>query len=350
MPLIPLDGWYGPVNGYCIICQQEKTLPRNLLCDTHFQEYQLRQAEGVPADALDRRWRDTLANWRDKPTALVEEDEAKSFLFGGRLEEWLLFVRGYDPPDLVTEPRLPDWLAVHSKTDAVRRFVEVPRFEVEDDLTGYQPAPFQEDVQERWGNPASLLPPPPKYERSEEYWKHHEELALPVLKPIERLVQDALMPIYGVAGNVLGAHVDSIGSGGGYVKLSSASFTYSSLIPAKFDCTFTLETHDLPTYRREHWDESFLNFEWYPQGADVPLAEHIRRDFVIAGATLRGGILYWKQVNRSHFLLLGKEAVLSGDSRGFSLEELFQLLESLVIIKQGDDLVTQYEHEFHWRG
>ncbi|HEY7127578.1 MAG TPA: hypothetical protein VH540_26860 [Ktedonobacterales bacterium] len=284
----------------------------------------------------------------------MEGNEAKTFVFDGRLfvfscrlEEWALFFHTYPRVDRMTPWRCPDWLAVHSKTDEIRRFVEVARFDVEDDLTGYQPAPFQADLEERWGNPVSQLPPPPKslYERSEEYWKQHEAGTLPVLRYIERMVQEALMPVYGVAGNVLGVQVVSTRSGGHGTGHSSVGFTFRSLLPVKSDCTLELDTRDLPAYRRDNWHASLLNFKWYPQGADVPLAEHIKRDFEISGATLRGEILYWKQANRSQFMLRGKETLLRGDSRNISLEELFQLLESLVIINQENGLVAQYQHE-----
>ncbi len=153
------------------------------------------------------------------------------------------------------------------------------------------------------------------------------------------------MPLYGVAGNVLGVQVTSASSGSHNMRTSHVTLTFRSLLPEKSGCTLNLGTLDLPTYRREHWDESFLNFEWYPQGADVPLADHIKREFAIAGATLRGEILYWKQANRSQLMLRGKETLLRGDSYGFTQEELFQLLESLVIINQENGLVAQYQRE-----
>ncbi len=347
-----LNGQYYPLDGYCIICHQEKTLPGKYFCGTHFLEHLRRQVQGVPTDALDRRWWDTLAGWRDKPAALMEGDEARSFLFSGRLEEWALFFRTHHRVAYRTPPRLPDWLAVHSISGEVRRFVEVARFDVEDYLTGYQPASSQEEMQERWGNPVSRLPPPPKslYERSEEYWKQHEAGTLPVLRPIERMIHEALMPVYGVAGNVLGVQVVSTQSGGSGAGLSHVSLTFRSLLLEKSDCTLELDTRDLPTYRRDNWHASLLNFKWYPPGVDVPLAEHIKRDFAISGATLRGEILYWKQANRSQFMLRGKETLIRGNSRNFSLEELFQLLESLRIINQGNDLVAQYQRELDDQG
>lgn len=59
-----------------------------------------------------------------------------------------------------------------------------------------------------------------------------------------------------------------------------------------------------------------------------------------------GKIIYWvPPLQLSTFLLKSKETILIGETYGPLYEEIIQLLESLQVINQQDDLIKQYQYE-----
>lgn len=158
------------------------------LCDIHRLENDERQRNGVDTKDLDTRWHDSLATWREHPSALDAEPQPERFRFTRGSEPWVLFMRGYPH-------RLPDWIAVEISTNQIRRFVEINQSDLLDDLEGKRPAPYQEDLHLRWGDPAAREPQGVFAYRHRDTGGDH---SLPAM------IKYAQIPVYGVSENPFG--------------------------------------------------------------------------------------------------------------------------------------------------
>ena len=62
--------------GRCIICGDDAEGDARLpYCPVHLGEHEERIRLGVDGTELDRRWRDTLAIWRGRPSSLDSEED-----------------------------------------------------------------------------------------------------------------------------------------------------------------------------------------------------------------------------------------------------------------------------------
>ena len=102
----------------CRVCQVP--IPETAqfrFCDTHRLKYEEqrkdRQREGVATSDLDTWWRDSLADWRERPAILDTEERPELFRLGRKVGPWLVFSRGYPGEILRLDPRLSDWIAVN---------------------------------------------------------------------------------------------------------------------------------------------------------------------------------------------------------------------------------------------
>ena len=161
--------------------------------DTHRLEYDERQRNGVATKDLEIKWHDSLTTWPERPSTLDEEPNSERFRFTRGAEPWIVFTRGYPH-------RLPDWIAVDIPTNQVRRFVEINQSDLLDDLEGKRPAPYQEDLHQRWGDPAAREPQGVNSYRFKDAGGAH---SLPLM------IEHSLIPVYGVSENPFGLRLFS---------------------------------------------------------------------------------------------------------------------------------------------
>ncbi len=306
----------------CTICRRTPTQPRTLFCEDHYLQYQVRQQEGVTTEELDPRWRDTLANWRERPAALDREPAKDSFRLGWRFEGWLLFYCDYSVRD-------NDWMAVQAQTGSIRRFVDTALFDVQDDLLGLRPALHQEHLEERWGRQESSKPP---HQIFHDKW-HRVQL--------DKLIAGAEMSIYGVYGNPLGLTLSSLQTKSGSRGLQVITLIFHRASPVKASCIFRVSSIDFYSLRR---------FRWPEEATELNTAERLEQSFSISDISLVAEIHWWEHEERSQFTLRGEQTFLMGDTSGFSQVELFQLLEHLVIVNHRPELISQYQAELGFLG
>jgi hypothetical protein len=351
-------------------------------CPTHFAEYEARQQHGVTADELETRWHDTLATWRDRPAAVQQEADAASLQFWRHKEGWLLFIRGY-------EGRLPDWLAIHWQTGEVQRFVEVEEFDVYDALLGDEPAPHQEHLEQRWGQPQAYRHPP-------------EDPVVDVVDRrlhLERLAQEIPMSLYGVAGQPFGLHFTGgqsqtaedqitevvldfagpVGDQSGFFRLKLASWSLSYLRRqerqwALYGLTghellwrpFTLSTQQVAEQTLViAGQEQQVTFYQLPSAPD-PTTLQEAKERLLRGDTGQltftefkhlaeqlgryehPEVLRFQRPGVPEYQFTWEEAgetFVLGESANLTLPELTHLLEQLVRVNDHPDLLRQYEAE-----
>jgi len=164
----------------------------------------------VATKDLDTRWHDRLATWRERPSALDEEPHSERFHFTRGAEPWIVFMRGY--PGI----RLPDWIAIDIPNNQIRRFVEIDQSDLLDDLEGKRPAPYQEDLHQRWSDPAAREPQGAFADR----YRDTGGLSLPFI------IKNAQIPVYGVSENPFG------------LRLYSTKYSFESRGPDGVTLTF----------------------------------------------------------------------------------------------------------------
>lgn len=328
----------------CHICGkelQEFAGGRLLFCFTHFAEYEARQRQGVTADELETRWLDTLATWRDRPATVQQEAASASFNFQDQREGWLLFMRGY-------EGRLPDWLAIHRQTGVVQRFVEVEEFDVYDALLGYEPAPHQDQLERRWGQPQSYRHPP-----------QDSNVDVVGRTRLERLAQEMPMTLYGLVDHPFGLHLTRTDSQG-----EDGEWDHVAL-------TFTGQAVDQPFYVRlklGSWSRSYLRREerhlTYYGLPDDELLNSFGRPFTLSGQRVAEQPIViagqQRQVTFSQLpgapdlstLQTAQERLVRGDIGNITPMDLRHLGEQLVRYERPEVLHSQRpgvpEYQFTW--
>jgi hypothetical protein len=146
---------------------------------------------GVGADALDTRWGDTLATWRDRAALDQPGLPAEDLLFRHRDGDWLLF-------QLQLKTRLvfgiagqgvrTDWLAVNFCEFVTKRFAQTREIDVWLDVLGVRASP-QANAPDRWGEV-----------EDEDDGRHPLPPRQPGPMPQLRQVLGAARPAYGLLG------------------------------------------------------------------------------------------------------------------------------------------------------
>lgn len=342
----------------CQICEAVVPWHRSLVinynwvfCSRHARQYQARRHQGVSTQELDTRWSDTLDNWRERPKALDSECGTRGgpfnyLFFAQRVAPWVLFRRTYGHWAWQrSDSRGPDWVAINPETGDIRRFVSVWTEDVQEDLRGIRPAPFQGDLTPYWGH--RLLPPEFRRRITQPYLDAHHGLQLSLL------LAAASFPIYGLVGQPLGLAVCSVSSMHRGYRPSSVRFSFSSPHYPRVREAVRLASSDAHSSRRvviPPEDIATRLFEY----TGFSTAEHaqagepaIRRvAFSIAQVPFTGELYSWIQPSPlCWFHLTSEETWLEGSTVGSSEEEAFFLLEGLAALNEQADLVSQYQGE-----
>ena len=312
-------------------------------CDAHRLEYDERQRNGVATKDLDTRWHDRLSTWPERPPALNEEPHSERFRFTRGAEPWILFTRGYPH-------RLPDWIAVDIPTDQVRRFVEINRSDLLDDLEGKRPAPYQEDLHLRWGDPAAREPQGVFSYRHKETGGDH---SLPAM------IKYAQIPVYGVSENPFGLRLcttrysfESRGLDGVTLIFVSPGPVHPQVV-ASFDALRVgIRTLKLPPgYGSDPDSEQALRLL---RGYRRDLMDRIETvspvtntcHIALPGFQRDTEVLSWPEpVNLLNFALKNDEIYLGVSAIGLSEPELLQLLRNVQVVNNQPDLLEQYQAE-----
>ena len=142
--------WRFPMALECRICRKPVRMVRHpYFCNTHWRERTERQKTGVSV-MVSTRWEDNLSTWMDRPASLRDESAAEEFELSWPIGDWLLFSRSYPM-------RGADWIVVNTITGEIRRFADVGREEIEEELRGGNPAPRQDEAMKHWGSPEGGL-------------------------------------------------------------------------------------------------------------------------------------------------------------------------------------------------
>ena len=265
-----------------------------------------------------------------------------------KLGPWLVFSRGYpgEHPDL--NPRLPDWIAVNITANEARRFVDTTQADLWDDLEGIRPAPDQEGLAQRWGKTEARQPSKDYGDRSG-------------ASSVSAMIQDALIPVYGVFENPLGVRLRGTehGASGGHGPTRvSLRFASGDMLDPEVTVGLSSErsndrriTHPpgygsgpipdlalalLRGFKRDLWQ---LALPVSPQS--------LSRDIVVPGFEPATELLYWAEpVNLFNFALKNEEIVLSLSAQGLSEKELFHLVSHVNVVNGHPQLLAQYQTEF----
>lgn len=176
----------------CLVCDAVLLLdsPGERYCATHQRAFEVRQAEGVAATALDACYGDTLATWRDRPARLADLPAAH-LRFRHRDGAWLLFFLTTQVAGGISGQGLrADWLAVQSRTGAVQRYTQTPEIDVWFDLHGRRPAPAEQGPAQAWGRSEPGVAEAPRPRRAGRGAPHQPDLAA--------VVATTRLPLYGV--------------------------------------------------------------------------------------------------------------------------------------------------------
>jgi hypothetical protein len=304
----------------------------------------------VATQDLDTRWHDRLVDWRERPAVLDGEAQPELFYLGRRVGPWLTFSRGYPsstPPSPGTS-RLPDWITVNAMTNEVRRFVDIDQYDLWDDLEGIRPAPDQEGLAEGWGRPEARRPRKDYRDGSGAY-------------SVSAMIQDALIPVYGVFRNPLGIRLCGTGHGGSVGRgptRVSLRFSSGDVLDPQIIVSLSSERANdrrikhppgygsspipelalalLKEYKRELWEQSR---QVSPQS--------ITRHIVVPGFEPATELIHWGEpINLFNFALKNEEIILSVSAQGLSENELFQLISHLGVVNHNPELLAQYQVEF----
>ena len=312
-------------------------------CDVHQLEYDQRQRDGVATKDLNTRWHDSLATWAERPRALEGEPEPERLIFGPVAHPWVAFMRGYSG-------WLPDWIAVNISTGQVRRFVEINAFDLVDDLEGVRPAPFQEDLEIRWGKPEAR--------------RNRESLidryrSADGTESLSLMIEDAPFPVYGLSENPFGLRLCSTSRSATPNRISSIGLTFASPDPVNPKVAVSLTSLDrkdrsirLPPgiIINPGFDRALRLVRGYGKDRigqiDLVTPQTITRQIVIPGFECDAEILNWPEpIDLFDFSLRSDEVVLGVTTLGLSEPELFQLLIDMAVINDRHDLHQQYQSE-----
>lgn len=340
----------------CNICRHKvAVVPGHAFCGEHLSHYETRQREGVSTDKLDRRWEDSLDNWRERPSVLDGEvgtrPSATPLLFWRKNENWLLFMRLY-VAKYRQESRLGDGLAINVQTGEIRRFVDVPESDIWNDLQGMRPALYQAELAAFWGNAEPI-------ELREKL--EHRYLAEQHRVRLSELVHAVPFPVYGFVSNPLGLSVCSVSWGSAGYRLTTLGFIFTSPLYASARDNFSLSSSDAKqeeiVYNPKDSsgnlnDRLFERYHLSDEERERAGSPSVREgNFTIADEIFSGEIRHWSQPYQlSMFHLKSEKTLLSGSAFGPSLEELIRLLEGLRIINHHDDLLAQYQRELDTEG
>ena len=309
-------------------------------CGAHRLEFERRQRNRVATEDLDTRWHDRLVNWRERPSALNEEPYLERLQFTRGAEPWILFMQGY--PN-----RLPDWIAVDIPTNQIRRFVEINRYDLLDDLEGKRPAPNQDGLDERWGNSESR----------QGYLGRNS--GIDGAFTLSSKIENAQMPVYGVSENpfgltLSGTRLSEVPRGPDEVQLI---FVSPGPVEPNIIVNFTSSRADVRRIKRPagygfgpdsdkalrfltaHKPELISKLDSVSPGS-------ITRHIAIPGFDIDTEILNWPEpINLFTLSLRDDENIFSVISIGLSEEELLQLSGSIEVVNDRRDLLQQYQAE-----
>jgi hypothetical protein len=164
----------------------------------------------------------------------------------------------------------------------------------------------------------------------------HEEAGEQVKRRFERAIEEAEMPLYGVADRPLGLQFSGTHSKKGADGERGITLVFRSEGPAQPERMFAISNYNRAAFQQ---GEVVL-----PHPATANL-EFVTREVPIGGRALRGTIAYRASDTRGWFRLQDEQTFLSGQARGVSLEELVQLLKQLVPLNKRPDLIKQYQTE-----
>ena len=324
-------------DGRCIICGDDAEGGARLpYCPVHLGEREERIRVGVDGAELDRRWLDTLANWRGRPTFLDSEEDTVLFRFRQRVGDWLLFARLY-------RGRLPDWIAVDIATGVVARLVECGVPEALDHFWGIRPAAGQEVLSSRWG----VREPLSNRRRSLADW-----------------VAGADFPVYGLEGTPLNLTLLSCGHSASGRRTTGLSLLFAGNASGASGVAARLRSylHHSGVIRLQDGDEQAVIQETArvlveaghsPDtraliGTPVPIDRQVRIP-QFAGPHRLYGFTGSGQV---FHLSSDKGDLPSGFTfvfYGVTQAGLSELLECLTTVNDRDDLVRRYESELNAR-
>ena len=323
--------------GRCIICGDDAEGDARLpYCPVHRGEREERIRLGVDGAELDRRWRDTLAIWRGRPSSLDSEEDTALFRFRQRVGDWLLFTRVY-------QSRLPDWIAVDIATGVVARLVECGVPEALDHFGEVRPAAGQEMLSSRWGV--------------------REPLGIR-RRSLADSVAGADFPVYGLEGTPLNLMLRSRGHSASGRRTTGLSLLFAGPGPGTSEVVASLRSyvHHSGVIRPQDGDEQALiqetarvlgEAEHSPDtralmGPPLPIDRQVRIP-QFAGPTRLYGFAGSGQV---FHLSSGEGNLHSGFTfvlYGVTQAGLSELLECLTIVNDRDDLVRRYESELNAR-
>ena len=323
--------------GRCIICDDDAEGDARLpYCPVHLGEHEERITLGVDGAELDRRWRDTLAIWRGRPSSLDSEEDSALFRFRKRVGDWLLFTRMY-------QSRLPDWVAVDITTGVVARLVECGVPEALDHFGEVRPAAGQEMLSSRWG----VREPLGTKRRS-----------------LADSVASADFPVYGLEGTPLNLMLRSRGHSASGRRTTGLSLLFAGPRSGASEVVASLRSyvHYSGVIRPQDGDEQALIQETARvlgeaghspdtralMGPPLPIDRQVRIP-QFAGPTRLYGFAGSGQV---FHLSSGEGNLHSGFTfvlYGVTEAGLSELLECLTIVNDRDDLVRRYESELNAR-
>ena len=388
-----------PVNRHytnCQICGRSMRRPFMVIngivfCQEHRRELRARRQAGVDTAQLDTAWHDTFDMWRERPPELEGEIGRKKgamrLAFAGHSGDWLIFQRGYITlptggeyarliASLLTAGRIKpykstailtnrrrwrrqhgprptrqsDFLTINTRTGDVRRFVDLNEQEVLDDLQGIRVAPTQAEVAAFWGNPT----PTGLRERLRDDFRQR------VLGPghrllVGRLVSLATFTVYGLLNNPYGLKLQGTGWGsrGSESEVDSVTLTFSGPQERAFDVSTSRANS---TYQPPEGDESFRAYldEWLFRSSGLSNEQQAQagppttwHDTVLLdGEAFAAQVYSWSQFSQpARFILQNTSTYLSGHIRGFSQEEIVQLLSGLTAINQREETLADYQRE-----
>ena len=189
---------------------------------------------------------------------------------------------------------------------------------------------------------------------------------------VERIVQAAASPVYGLAGHPFGLSFQALSYSsvgpGTPPRVVAVSCTFASPRTEAVPYSITIESRgpDVPPPLAASWidappgtpfsDEDGKPFARYPTLAAArsagAIATHLLIDaLVVAGDPFVTKIQQWSRPEQEHHAVLqGPRALVTVSALGLSGPRLLDLLEQLTIINARPDLLAQYQHEHDtWR-
>ncbi len=353
---------------HCTICQ--KVIPTVGLCDDHLAQLQSRQQTGVTTEALDTSWGDTLDIWLERPSSLHHEigkrPFSSPFIFSMKEKDWLVFTRTYynnrtetlqkqdDHTVQRRTPRLKDSLAINVVSGEIRRFVNLPKEMVLEDIQGIRSAPYQVELAPFWGNP--------DVGGVHEKWQE-QFYDRPYRINIPKFVMLADFPVYGFVDPLADLSLESLFSCSfsnyrvnfiGFLFSSSQSpeeqrrkLYVSSGRAGKAAAGEGLRFLDtISGYN--HYEQLLRLYQLNKDSSkQIDTPSLWKGEISIGQQSFSGEIRSWSQPYKLTLFSFKQDnnVSLEGNALGFSMEGMLHVLNTLEIINHRTDILFKYQNE-----